>query len=383
MQFKDIVGQPEVKKRLLKAYTEKRIPHAMIFTGPSGTGKLAMAIAFAQLVCCQNPTENDSCGTCPSCKKYSKIIHPDLHFAFPVNESKKESADDKVSKSSGDHLSKWREGLLENPYFTEAEWYEAIGLDNKQGIISVSESSEVIKKISLKSFESEYKTMIIWLPERMNVNASNRLLKLIEEPPLNTLFILVSEDPNLVIKTILSRCQLIRFAPLTRESISSALIERFQLNPAKAHEYSRVANGNFAVAQKLAEGDSDNIYFLMFRDLMRLCFLRDVPGALEWAEKAAALNRERQKELLTEALRLTRESMVLNSKMDDIAYLAGDELQFGERFSPQMPPDRAMQVYQLLNTAIGDIARNGNGQIIFTDTVLKLLKVMFPIKTLP
>ncbi|MBN1990603.1 MAG: DNA polymerase III subunit delta [Bacteroidales bacterium] len=383
MQFKDIVGQPDVKQRLTKAYKEKRIPHAIIFTGPAGTGKLAMAIAFAQMVCCQNPTQNDSCGTCPSCKKYAKIIHPDLHFAFPVNESKKESADDKVSKSSGDHLSKWRECLLENPYFTEAEWYESIGLDNKQGIISVSESSEVIKKISLKSFESEYKTMIIWLPERMNVNASNRLLKLIEEPPLNTLFILVSEDPNLVIKTILSRCQLIRFAPLTRESVSSALIERYQLSPAKAQEYSRVANGNYAIAQNLAKGDNDSIYFLMFRDIMRLCFQRDVPGALEWVEKAAALNRERQKELLTEALRLTRESMVLNSKMDDIAYLAGEELQFGERFAPQMPPDRAMQVYPLLNSAINDIARNGNGQIIFTDTVLKLLKVMFPIKTLP
>ena len=380
MQFKEIIGQDEVKQRLIKSVKEGRIAHAQLLVGQEGTGKLALAIAYAQYIACTNKGDNDSCGTCPACHKFQKLIHPDLHFAFPVNEQKKSDDDDDDDKSklkgSDAFIQEWRDTLLENPYITESHWYNIIGLENKLGIISTGESSEVIKKLGFKSFEAEYKAMIIWLPERMNHSAANKLLKLIEEPPAKTIFLLVTENPEGIIGTILSRTQIIKVPPVAREEISSALVERFNLTPSKAQDISRVANGNYQVALTLVQSDDANPYFNFFRELMRYCYSNDVLGLLEWVGKVARLSREKQKDLLNYSLGVIRESFMLNLGLDDIVYIAGEEEEFGKKFSPFVNGQNIAKIYQEFNLAIEHISRYGNAQIVLTDLTMKLVKLI-------
>jgi len=380
MLFKDIVGQDQVKQRLIKSVNEGRIPHAQLFTGPEGTGKLALAIAYAQYISCQKKGEDDSCGVCPSCHKFIKLIHPDLHFVFPIilSDKKSDSDDEKApsGKLSDAFLIQWREVLLANPYITESDWYEMIGAENKQGIIGTTESSDVIRKLSLKSYESDYKTMIIWLPERMNQQAANKLLKLIEEPPLNTTFLMVSENPTQLLKTILSRTQIIKIPPIHRDSIALALVDRYQLSPAKANEISRISNGSYQKAISLVSAEVENQYFPYFRQLMRLCYSNEVTGLLDWANEVSSLGREQQKELLSESLRLLRESLMLNMDLEDISYLAGEEVDFGKKFSPFINKSNVYQIFSEFNLAIDHISRNGNPNIIFTDMCMKLVKLI-------
>jgi DNA polymerase-3 subunit delta' len=348
-----------------------------MFTGPEGTGKLACAIAFAQYVSCTNRSATDSCGDCPSCHKFEKLIHPDLHFVFPVNVKDSKSDDEKsVVKVSDTFIPLWREALHENPYITEAIWYGMLGLENKQGIISTSESSEVIRKLSLKSFEAEYKFMIIWLPERMNIQAANKLLKLVEEPPEKTLFILVTEDPENVLSTIASRTQIVKFPPIARTDISTNLVQHYHISPEKAHDISRVANGNFNVALKLLSSNENDPYFVIFRDLMRHCYKKNAIGMLDWVQDAVALGREGQKELLLYALSIIRESLMINLSLDEITYLAGEEADFGKKFSPFINGKNIVPIYNEFNLAIDHITRNGNASIVFTDLAIKLANLI-------
>ena len=224
MLFKDIIGQEEIKKKLIKTVEENRVSHAQLFSGPEGAGSLPLAIAYAQYISCENRSGNDSCGTCHSCFKYSKLIHPDLHFILPVASTPKvkEPLTDKF-------LEEWRVSFIENPYLNPAEWYKAIGLENKQGFINVAESNEIIRKLSLKSYESEYKVVIIWLPEKMNKSAANKLLKIIEEPPSKTLFLMVTENSTNILPTIYSRVQVIRIPKLEEAEILLALQQGFDL----------------------------------------------------------------------------------------------------------------------------------------------------------
>lgn len=378
MQFKDIVGQHQVKQRLVKSVKDDRIPHAQLFVGLEGTGKLALAIAYAQYIACQNRGEDDSCGACPACHKFQKLIHPDLHFVFPVNESKKSEDDDEKSsgKNSDAHIQLWRETLLESPYLSESEWYSLLGLENKMGIISTSEGSEVIKKINLKSFEAEYKTMIIWLPERMNHYAANKILKMIEEPPGKTLFLLITENPENIIGTIRSRTQIIKIPPIAREDIATALIERFQQSPSQAQDISRVANGNFQVALSMVSSDEVNPFFNIFRDLMRSCYSKNILALLSWVETVSALNREKQKELISYSLRIIRESFMLNLGLEDIVYIAGEEEAFSKNFSPFINGKNVVRIYSELNLAMEHISRYGNASIVFTDMTMKLVKLI-------
>jgi len=380
MQFKDIVGQEQAKQRLIKSVKEGRMPHAQLFTGPEGTGKLALTIAYAQYISCQKKGEDDSCGVCPSCHKYMKLIHPDLHFVFPIilSEKKSDSDDEKgpSGKISDAFLIQWREVLLSNPYITESDWYDMIGVENKQGIIGTTESSEVIRKLSLKSYESDYKTMIIWLPERMNQQAANKLPKLIEEPPMNTIFLMVSENPTQLLKTILSRTQIIKIPPIHRDSIALALVDRYQVNPSRANEISRVSNGSFRKAMSLVAVETDSQFFELFRKLMRLCYGNDVLGLLDWVGEMTSLGREQQKEMLTESLRLLRETLMLNLDLEDISYLAGEESDFGKKFSPFINKSNVYQIFNEFNLAIDHISRNGNPHIIFTDMSMKLVKLI-------
>lgn len=373
MLFKDIVGQSEVKNKLIRSVRDNRIAHAQLFTGPEGTGKLMLAIAYAQYISCQNRGENDSCGVCPSCHKFEKLIHPDLHFVFPVNETKKKDDDEKsASRQSDAFIRQWREAILSNPYISESQWYETIGLENKLGIINTAESSEVIKKLSLKSFEADYKTMIIWLPERMHINASNRLLKLIEEPPPKTLFLLITENMGALLSTILSRTQIVKISPLKREEIATALVERYRLSPGKAQDISRVANGNFQTALTLTTITEENPYFEMFRQLMRHCYSKNVLGLLDWVDEASSLSREKQKEMMLYSIKTIRECFMLNIGLGDIAYLSGEEADFGKKFSPFVNNSNIKAIYAHYNSAIEHLGRNGNPQVVFTDFSLNM-----------
>jgi DNA polymerase-3 subunit delta' len=379
MQFKDIVGQQDVKQRLIKSVTDDRIPHAQLFIGHEGTGKLALAIAYAQYIACQDKKADDSCGVCPACHKFQKLIHPDLHFVFPVNEKKKaEDSDDESSggKGSDAHIQIWRETILKSPYINESEWYSLLGLENKMGIISTSEGSEVIKKISLKSFEAEYKTMVIWLPERMNQYAANKLLKLIEEPPAKTLFLLISENPENIIGTIRSRTQIIKVPPIAREDIASALVNRLEIPAPKAQDISRVANGNFRVALSLASSDEANPFFEMLRELLRACYSNNVLSLLNWVDTVARYSREKQKEFIGYSLRIIRESFMMNLGLDDIAYVAGEEQAFSKNFSPFINGSNVVPIYNELNRTIEHISRYGNAQIVLTDMTMKLVKLI-------
>lgn len=373
MFFRDIVGQEQVKQQLIQTVKEGRIPHAQLFLGPEGSGNLALAVAYAQLVCCEDPKDGDSCGECHSCKKYQKLIHPDLHFIFPVNTTKDSDKD-----VSSDHfIAKWRELFLQSPYFSESRWYEHIGMENKQGSISKNEASDILRKLSLKSFESEYKVVIMWLPERMNEVSANKLLKLIEEPPEKTLFMLVSENSERIIKTILSRTQLVKVPLIDRQSLATALEERLAVEPFLAQSIARIANGNFAIAQQLAvEGSQSASWFEAFQQLMRLAYKKDVLQLMEWAEEMATIGRERQKSFLEYAQKLTRDSLMTNMGLTDIAFPGKNEELFVTNFSPFITAGVAQVIYREMNLAFLQISQNGNPKVIFTDLVLKMVKLI-------
>lgn len=378
MFFNDIVGQKQVKERLLLQVKENRVPHALLLAGPPGTGKLALAVAFAQYLMCTNRTENDSCGICPACKKVSKLIHPDLHFVYPGKAGKEKSdTTDSATEASTDVIAIWRRMLLENPYMGEMDWYDAIDLNNKQGIINVASASEVIRKLSLKSYESDVKVMIIWLAERMNVQASNKLLKLIEEPPAKTFFILVSENTNIILKTILSRTQQVYVPPLPASEIAIALTEKHGISPEKARDIARISNGSYYEALRLINQNISE-YFEQYRNLMRLCYAKRYIDLLDWVEDISRIGREEQKEFLTYSLKLTRESLMLNMGLDNITYLIGEEADFGKKFSPFLGLANVNQVTKIFSHAYECIVQNGNPQITFADMAFSLSKHIGP-----
>src|SRR6056297_583467 len=268
MQFKEIIGQHKIKEQLINSVKENRIPHAQLFIGPSGAGKLSLAIAYAQYINCEDKQDNDSCGRCPSCLKYQKLVHPDLHFVFPVKK-----ASESNPETSDDYMNVWIETLLENPYLSPRKWYDKLALENKQGIIPTSESARIIKKISFKTYEAEYKTMIIWLPERMHRSAANKLLKLIEEPSEKTVFLMISENSDLILPTILSRTQKIKVPKIDDESLFNSVSDTFNLDSKKAQEIVRLANGSYIQAlQHINENEENSENLERFKSLMRLCY---------------------------------------------------------------------------------------------------------------
>ena len=373
MQFKEVVGHQNIKEKLVYTVKENRVSHAQLFLGPEGSGNLALAIAYAQYLSCENKQENDSCGVCPSCLKYKKLVHPDLHFVYPVATSKSVKKD----PVSDDYIEQWREIILENPYINQNRWYEIIDVENKQGIISKNESYEILRKLNLKTFESEYKIMIIWLPEKMNAFAANKLLKLIEEPPEKTLFLLVSENSEQIIPTILSRTQLIKIPKVDNESMIGALSDRFGLNLQKANDIVHLANGNFFEAQNiLNSSDEDNYNFEQFTMLMRLSYQRKVIELIEWVDDISRLGREKQKSFLVYSLRLIRENFMLNIQNKDMAHLTNKEFEFSEKFSQFINQDNVYQLYEALNKAHVDIEMNAYNKIVFLDLALKVVKLI-------
>lgn len=373
MLFKELIGQEEIKKRLIQTVQDNRISHAQLFLGGEGSGNLALAIAYAQYINCESRKEDDACGVCPSCKKISKLIHPDLHFVFPVSTTKK------VEKNpiSDDFINDWREIILDNPYFNENQWYEKIGMGNKQGIISKSESEEIIRKLNLKTFEAEYKTMIIWLPEKMNAASANKLLKLIEEPPSKTLFLLVSNNSERIINTILSRTQILKISPIATAAIRKGLEEKLAVEPAKARDIAHLARGNYNQAIELAKtGDLGTDYFDAFVDLMRLAFARKIVDIVDMVEKIHAWGREKQKDFLEYSLRMIRENYMTNLKQEEIVYLTAREKDFSSKFSAYINDRNAKYLAFELDRAIQDIQMNAYGKTVFLDLALKIVKLI-------
>lgn len=372
MLFKEIIGQDTIKTQLIKTVKDNRIAHAQLFMGPEGSGKLALAIAYAQYINCENKGENESCGTCSSCRKYKKLVHPDMHFMFPVKRSSESNPE-----TTDHYIETWRNTLLENPYINPRTWYQKLELENKQGIIPTNESNRVINKLYFKSFESEYKIMIIWLPERMNQSAANKLLKLIEEPPPKTVFLMISENPDLLLPTILSRTQKIRVPRIDDESMFNAISDHFGLEPKKAQEVVRLAHGNYLEAMHFIhtqEEEKEN--FQRFVSLMRLCYGRKVVDILDWVDQNASMGRENLKIFLQYASRMIRENFMMNLDMENIVYLTEEEKTFSDKFSSFIHKNNANRIYNQFNKAYRDIQMNAHIKTILLDLSIQLMKLL-------
>lgn len=370
MQFKEVVGQFAIKKRLIQSVKEDRISHAQLFLGPEGCGNLALAIAYAQYINCSNRHDDDSCGVCSSCNKYSKLIHPDLHFAFPIASSSKEPVSD-------DFIKEWRNIVLNNPYFNANQWYAAIGLDNKQGLISKNESHEILRKLNLKTFEADYKVLIMWMPEKMNATAANKLLKIIEEPPAKTLFLLVSENSGQMLTTILSRTQLIKIPKIEENALEEYILSKFDYPEQQVKDAVRISNGNMNAALRILQSDDENNEnFELFAAIMRTCYRKDVLALLEWSEKMSSFGRERQKSFLLYGMRLLRENYVMNKGVHDLAMLTAKENDFSSKFHPFINDNNIKAIFAEFEKANYHIESNGSDKIIFSDMALKLIKLI-------
>jgi len=375
MLFKEIVGHKDLKKSLINAINHGRVSHAQLFLGAEGSGNLALALAYAQYISCQNKQEEDACGVCPSCIKYQKLIHPDLHFVFPV------ATNDVVKKNpkSNDFLPFWRDFILKNAYPTFTSWQETINTGNKQLIINKDESIDILKKLSLKTYESEYKIMIIWYPEKLNTTASNKLLKIIEEPPEKTIFLFVAHQTEQIINTITSRTQLIKIGGIKPEEITPILMEKFNINDSKANEVARLSDGNYLNARKIIEqNEDDNEHFERFVTLMRIAFSGKVDLIIDWTEKIADRNvgREKQKQFLSYALHIFRESLICNYGNTHLERANLQENQFLNKFAPFIHGANCLDLIQLFNDAHYHIERNANPKILFLDVALKLTKLL-------
>lgn len=372
MLFKEIIGQDRIKQQLIKTVKESRIAHAQMFLGPEGSGKLALAIAYAQYINCENKGENESCGICASCRKYKKLVHPDLHFVFPIKKSSETN-----TENTDYFIETWRNTLLENPYINPRTWYQQLELENKQGIIPTNESNRVINKLYFKSFEAEYKIMIIWLPERMHQSAANKLLKLIEEPPPKTLFLMVSENSELLLPTILSRTQKIRVPKIDDESMFSAISDHFGLEPKKAQEVVHLANGNYLEALHFIHThEEEKANFQRFVSLMRLCYGRKVVEILDWVDQNASMGRENLKIFLQYASRMIRENFMMNLNMESIVYLTEEEKAFSDNFSSFIHENNANRMYKQFNQAHRDIQMNAHKKTILLDLSIQLMKLL-------
>lgn len=378
MLFKDIVGQEELKSRLIQLVNKGRISHAQLFLGKMGYGGLQLAIAYAQFISCENRGAEDSCGSCPSCLKFNKLSHPDLHFSFPFN--KNEKVTDKLENVTSDlFISDWRSTVLEKPYLNIDDWHSAIDIDQKQSIITVNESKAIAKKLSLKSYESEYKFLILWMPEKLRTEAANKMLKLIEEPEEKTLLILVAEDADALLSTITSRTQLVRIPPIQSEKIKNYLIENKHIEEQQAEKFAQLAQGDLKEAIDLVErSEEDELFFELFKRWMRACYKADIGAMNEWVEDASRspMGRESQKRFLIYALEIMREGILINYAGDQLRRMIGEEQAFMQNFAPFVHSENIVEISELLNTAHYHISRNAYSKIVFMDMSMKFANLL-------
>lgn len=370
MLFKEIIGQQAVKERLIRSVKEGRISHAQLFLGPQGSGNLALAVAYAQYISCGNKQDNDSCGECLSCIKYNKLIHPDLHFVYPVALSKN-------VRVSTDVAAQWREAFLDNPYITLFNWFELLEAENKQAVIGVEESGEILRKLSLTTYEAEYKIMIIWQAEKMNPAAANKLLKILEEPPEKTLFILVCESEDQLLRTIVSRTQLIKVNKISDSELVHTLTTQHGQTPDAAQGIAQLSNGDYAEALLLLNQNETAAQNLAaFQKLMRASLKFDPKTVMAWIDEISQAGRERQKNFLNYALHIMRESMILNYADASLNKLGAEEQGFVTKFSPFIHSNNVERFIEELNKAHYHMERNANPKILFMDLAFKFNELL-------
>lgn len=376
MRFRDVIGQEELKRQLVASVAAGRVSHAQLFTGMPGAGTLPLALAYAQYLNCRHRHDGDSCGECPDCQQMAALAHPDLHLVFPVNKQGKKSGEIVTSDA---FLPLFRTLFSRSGgYFSPQEWYDALDLGKTlRGAISAREADEIIRKLSFKSYEAEYKIVLVWLPETMSEEASNKILKILEEPWDKTVFLLVSEAPDRLLQTILSRTQEIsvpRIDMPTLESVAQGLGEQ---DPVRRHNVARLAGGDYLLLRRMMDGADDELThecFSLFCSLMRLSYNDRHLELIAWAEEVAQLSREQQRMFLRHAARLLRESYMLHAGLGDISYLWGEEADFCRKFAPFIGNENVEVIFGEIERAMRQIQQNGNPTIVFTHFALSVSK---------
>ncbi len=378
MNFNEVIGQKDAKERLKQLVDGGRLPHAILLCGPSGCGKMALALAFASYLLCQNHDKGEEpCGTCNQCKMIAKWEHPDLHFTFPTIKLPSMSSDHKPV--SDDFIREWREMLSKGAYFSMTQWMAKIGAENQQAIITAGESDELGRKLGLKSSQGGYKVSIIWLPERMNTECANKLLKLIEEPPAQTVFVMVCEEPARLLETIRSRTQRIDIKRIDTEDIRQALVERRGITDEAATRTARIANGSWLKALETLNADNENNHFLeMFKSLMRLAYMRNIKELKQWSETMQTLGREKQKRFLEYFMRLIRENFMFNFNKPELNYMTQSEEDFSKNFARFINEDNIIPINEMAGKALRDIGQNANAKIVFFDMALQMIVLLIP-----
>ena len=379
MLFEDIIGQENIKNHLTQTVANGRIPHAQLFVGPTGSGALPMAIAYAQYILCNNIDGENNSGNHSCNLKFEKLGHPDLHFAFPV------ATNDKVKKHpiSNLFMSEWREFIVNNPYGSLFNWYQKLGIENKQGQIGVDEAEEIIKKLFLKSYEGGYKIIIIWMAEKMNTAAANKLLKLIEEPPRDTLILLIAENEEQIINTILSRCQVLHFKSLSESEIKSTLILEHAINDNTAAKIAHQSHGNWNKAQHLIlNNDNEQIFEKWFVSWVRSAFkvkgnASVIQDLIIWSEEIAKTGRETQKRFLRYCSHFFRQALLANYKANELVFFESIDSAFDlNKFAPFVHGGNIENINTALEDAIYHIERNGNAKIILLDLSMQLTRYL-------
>lgn len=379
MHFSEIIGQEHLKNHLTKSADLGRIPHAQLFIGPEGSGTLAMAIAYAQYILCKNFNSENSGGN-ESCNiKFSHFTHPDLHFIYPTVTTHEV----KTKPKSVDFLTDWREFLKQNPYGSLFDWLNFLEAGNKQGEIRVDDAQEILRLLSLKSYEGGYKIAIVWMADKMNIAASNKLLKLLEEPTDKTLFILIAENEEDIIQTILSRCQVLHFNGLNENSIAERLITDFNIEEREARKIAHQAQGNFNKALKLLnENGEDTAFEEWFVDWVRAAFRAKgnasaISDLIKWSETIAGIGRETQKKFLNYCIEMFRQALLINYQTTSLVYMEPKAAKFKlENFAPFVNGNNIDAIFTELSDAIYHIERNGNAKIILTDLSIKLTRLI-------
>lgn len=370
MLFSNIPGQLEIKNRLRRMADDERIPHALLFLGNEGVGHLATAVTFAQYIFCLNKTNGEPCNTCPACQKINKLAHPDLHFVYPI-------ASSKDVKLSIDVISEFRETFLSKPFMNQQDWFNELNAENKQPTIASDESNNIIKALSYTSYEGGYKIMIIWQPEKMNASAANKLLKILEEPPDKTIFILVCNSAEQLLTTIISRTQLVKFGLASTDEISSFLQSTKGLNAQTAEYCANLSEGSVREALLIAsEQDSNTALLEHFQVFMRTALKFNAFKINPWIDQTAAMGREKQKYFLTYSLQLLRECLLLNSGGDALVRARNEELEFLKKFSPFVHIGNYEAIVEEFNKAFYHIERNANPKILFMDMSLKMNELL-------
>ena len=376
MKFAQVTGHEQLKERLRTNIDEGRVSHAQLFAGNHGWGTLQLALAYVQYLHCPNRTNGEPCGVCPSCVQMQSLTHPDVHFVYPTIKPKGSS----TPPTSDLYIEQWREIVGENDAcFDEHAWYEAIGADNAQGLITAKEADEIIRKLSYKAFEGKWKSVVIWGPEKMHPNCTNALLKILEEPWENTVFILISEHPEALLDTIISRCQSVNVGRIEQDALRSYATRSLGATEEQAEVASRLADGSLLTLRRVvAEGGdgsaADN--FELFTRLMRLSYSNKHLDLFEWAEQVAAMGRENQKSFLEYSLRLIRESYMLTAGMESVSYLWGDEKAFCSKFAPFVANHNVEAIVAEIERALRDVGQNGNAKIVFTHFALAMSKLI-------